>query len=212
MSRGYNQGVKHIQRRTVPMLALAAILLLVAGCSRSGKTAQDTPELRPDSERKPAPTFELKDASGATITMADYRGKVVLINFWATWCGPCKVEIPWFIEFQQKYKDRDFAVLGISMDEDGWKSVKPYVEQHKMNYRVLIGDEKLTDLYGGIDSLPTSFIVDRAGRIAAAHFGLVDKSDYQNEIIKLLEDPKPSAGLRPAAGALLAFVGPDQRR
>jgi len=135
----------------------------------------------------------------------------VLINFWATWCGPCKVEIPWFIEFQQKYKDRDFAVLGISMDEDGWKVVKPYVEQHKMNYRVVVGDDKLTDLYGGIDSLPTSFIVDRSGRIAATHIGLVDKSDYQDEILKLLEDPKPAARMQPAPAVFASLLGAGQR-
>src|SRR5438874_1720884 len=81
--------------------------------------------------------------------------------------GPCEVEIPWFIEFEQKYKDRDFAVLGVSFDDDGWKSVRPYIAAHKINYRIMIGTEKMSQLYGGVDSLPTSFIVDRQGRIAA---------------------------------------------
>ena len=192
-------------------VALAAFVLILAACSRSGSTAGDTPALKPGGERKAAPAFALKDVNGATVTLADFKGQVVLINFWATWCGPCKVEIPWFIEFQQKYKDRDFSVLGISMDEDGWKSVKPYLVEHKLNYRVVIGGETLTDLYGGIDSLPTSFIVDRTGRLAATHIGLADKSEYQNEIIKLLEDPKPAAGVRSPVGVFAALFGPAQR-
>src|SRR5437763_10436558 len=109
-----------------------ALALLFAGCSSTSTL---------EAKRKKAPNFSLKDATGNTVNLADYRGKVVLVNFWATWCGPCEVEIPWFIEFEQKYKDQGFAVLGVSMDDDGWKSVKPYVAKHKINYRVVIGSE-----------------------------------------------------------------------
>ncbi len=202
-----------VTRLTGPSLvfAVAAFVLVLGGCSKQQNTANDPSGLKPGAARKSAPAFSLKDANGATVTLADFKGQVVLINFWATWCGPCKVEIPWFVEFQQKYKDRDFAVLGVSMDEDGWKAVKPYLADHKINYRVVIGDEKLTDLYGGIDSLPTSFIIDRNGRLAATHIGLVDKSDYQNEILKLLEDPKPAAGIQPGADVLATLLGPNQR-
>ncbi len=83
-------------------------------------------------DAKVAANFSLKDASGADIKLADDKGKVVLLNFWATWCGPCKIEIPWFIEFNKTYKDRGFSVLGVSMDDDGWKSVKPYVTEKKV--------------------------------------------------------------------------------
>lgn len=175
--------------------------LFAASCQKqpsvksSAAQSTDEPEvgLRPEARRKPAPHFALKDATGATVDISSYKGKVVVVNFWATWCGPCKVEIPWFIEFQQKYKDRDFAVLGISMDDDGWKSVRPYITDHKLNYQVMIGNQVLADQYGDIESLPTTFILDRQGRIAAMHVGLVDKSDYQNEIVKLLEDPKQAS-------------------
>jgi len=150
------------------------------------KVYQQKAEVRPEKDRKKAPDFSLQDATGKSVKLSEYRGKVVLLNFWATWCGPCKIEIPWFIDFQQQYKDRDFAILGVSLDEDGWKAVKPYIEQKKINYRIMIGTEELSTLYGGVDSLPTTFLIDRAGRIATMHEGLVSKSEYETEIQDLL--------------------------
>jgi peroxiredoxin len=187
--------------------AAAALVFLLAGCS---KRSPSDATVKSDKDRKPAPAFSLTDARGTPVTLAEYRGKVVLLNFWATWCGPCEVEIPWFIEFEQKYKDRDFAVLGVSFDDDGWKSVRPYIAAHKINYRIMIGTEKMSQLYGGVDSLPTTFIVDRQGRIAAQHVGLVDKSDYQNEILKLLDD-QTRAARDSAPGSLARLLRPDQR-
>ena len=109
-----------------------------------------------------------------------------MIEFWATWCGGCRVEIPWLVELQQTYRDSNFAVLGVSLDDDGWKSVKPYIEEKKINYRIMIGDEMTAQVYGGVDSLPTTFMLDRSGRIASVHIGLVSKSDYKSEIETLL--------------------------
>jgi cytochrome c biogenesis protein CcmG/thiol:disulfide interchange protein DsbE len=145
------------------------------------------------------------------VKLSDYKGKVVLLNFWATWCGPCKIEIPWFMDFQKTYKDRDFAVLGVSLDEDGWDSVKPYIEEHKMNYRVVIGNDQVSQLFGSIDSLPTTLVIDREGRIASMHIGLVAKNTYQKEIEQLLEAPRdaPKTGAVRAAGSELAVVRPN---
>ena len=112
---------------------------------------------------------------------------MVLLNFWATWCGPCKLEIPWFIEFEQQYKDKGFAVVGVSMDEEGWEVVRPYLEKQKVNYRVVIGGDEIAQTYGGVDSLPTTFMLDREGRIASVHIGLVSKSEYKNEIDELVQ-------------------------
>ena len=163
---------------------LAAGSLAITGCSGASVRAAVTAE----KDRKTAPDFILKDVTGSNVKLSDFRGKVVLLNFWATWCGPCKIEIPWFIDFQQQFKDRDFVILGVSMDDDGWKSVKPYVEQKKINYRVMIGTEELSTLYGGVDALPTTFLIDRNGRVASRHDGLISKSDYESEIQSLLEN------------------------
>ena len=189
--------------------ASAALAFLLASCSRP--SSLPTGELKSEGQRKQAPNFSLKDADGNAVNLTEYRGKVVLINFWATWCGPCEAEIPWFIEFEKKYKDQGFAVLGVSMDDDGWKSVRPYVASHKINYRIVIGSEVVSQQFGEIDSLPTSFMLDRQGRIASNHIGLVDKVDYQNEIVKLLEAPRNSAVRDASAGVLAGLTGAGLR-
>jgi cytochrome c biogenesis protein CcmG/thiol:disulfide interchange protein DsbE len=162
---------------------LAAALFALSGCESTGIVSA---AVKQEKDRKPAPDFTLKDGMGRPVKLSDYKGKVVMLNFWATWCGPCKIEIPWLIEFEQTYKDQGFAVLGVAMDEEGWEVVKPYVERSKMNYRVLIGDDITAQKYGGVDSLPTSFMLDRQGRIANTHVGLVSKGSIQNDIKTLL--------------------------
>jgi cytochrome c biogenesis protein CcmG/thiol:disulfide interchange protein DsbE len=177
-------------------------------CSYEPITAKAA--VKPEKERKAAPEFALKDTNGQTVHIADYKGKVVLLDFWATWCAPCKVEIPWFMEFEQQLKDRGFAVLGVSMDEDGWDAVKPYIQQLKVNYRIVLGTEQVGELYGGVDSLPTTFLIDRQGKIASIHIGLSrGKEDFRNDIVQLLDAPR--AGVRlPSRGALAFFTGANQ--
>jgi peroxiredoxin len=184
---------------------LAALLaaFVLAGCSRTGETGVEAASLKPESKRNAAPAFTLKDSNGTSVTLADYRGKVVLLNFWATWCGPCKIEIPWFVEFEQQYKDRGFAVLGVAMDEEGWDIVRPYITEKRVNYRVLMGNDQVAQLYGGVESLPTTFLLDREGRIASTHIGLISKGDYKNEIMQLLDGSKRSSGF--SVGALAGF-------
>jgi peroxiredoxin len=175
--------------RLLCALTVALLALSAGGCMSQNTRAEGRSSVKPASKRNPAPDFEAKDANGQSFHLTDYRGKVVLLNFWATWCGPCKVEIPWFIDFERNYKDRGFAVVGISLDDDGWEAVKPYLERRRMNYRVALGNMDIERLYGGgtgIESLPTSFIIDRDGRVADVHVGLISRNDYQNELEELL--------------------------
>jgi peroxiredoxin len=133
-----------------------------------------------------APDFKLKDAKGANIQLSAYRGRVVLLNFWATWCGGCQVEIPWFMEFESRYKDSGLTVIGVSMDDDGWKSVQPYLEKKKLNYTVGIGNPALAKLYS-VEAMPVTYLIDRAGKIAASHVGVVDKEVFESQIVQLLK-------------------------
>jgi peroxiredoxin len=170
-------------------LAVAALLW-----SCSGKQSANVEAAQAIKNRKPAADFTLRDANGSAVKLSDYRGKVVLLNFWATWCGPCTLEIPWFEEFERDYKTKGLAVVGVSMDEDGWKAIKPYMEAHKMNYRVLLGDDSVSQLYGGVESLPTTFIIDRAGRVAfPPHIGLAGKNEYLKEIQSLLGEQQQTS-------------------
>ena len=160
-------------------------------------------------KEKPVLDFALKDAGGKTVKLSDYRGKVVLLNFWATWCAPCKIEIPWFVEFQQTYKNRDFAVLGVSMDEDGWDSVRPYMAEHKLNYPVVVGGDSIERMFGGVDDLPTTFLVDRNGHIVKKHVGLISKNSWQDEIGTMLKSGI-LRGSAPVPPSVLAFAEPSQ--
>jgi peroxiredoxin len=168
-------------RRAFAGIALIVSALL-AGCSPSPTRAAAVS----DGNRKTAPDFTLTDVSGRPVKLSDYKGKVVLLNFWATWCGPCKTEIPWFNQFEKTYKDRGFEILGVSMDENGWRPVRPFVKQMEVKYPVMIGNDGVAQLYGGIESLPMTFLIDREGRVAEVHSGLVDKHQYQDEILRLI--------------------------
>jgi len=165
---------------------------VIYGCS-STKVVKAA-SLKPDSERRAAPDFALKDADGKTVRLSDYKGKVVLLDFWATYCGPCKIEIPWFMDFERKHKDQGFSVLGVSMDDEGWEAVKPFVNDVGINYRVMVGNDSTAEQYGGIEALPTTFLIDRDGKIAAVHVGLTSKGEFENAIEQLLQAPAHNGG------------------
>ena len=142
--------------------------------------------LQPAAARKPAFDFALSDVSGKTVKLTDYRGKVVLLDFWATWCHGCKEEIPWFSEFQRTYGGKDFAVVGVSLDDGGWNVVKPFLTHANISYQILLGDNPTAQKYR-IQSMPDTFLIDKKGRVAAAYTaGVVDKADVEANIKAIL--------------------------
>ncbi len=175
-------------------LVIAALLGWTATSSKS--VLQAGAQVKQEGKRNQAPDFSLRDSDGRTVHLSDYKGKVVVLDFWATWCGPCKVEIPWFTEFERSKKDQGFAVLGVAMDEDGWSAVKPFLKDLNVNYRVVLGDDKTTELYGGIEALPTTYLIDREGRIAATHIGLTPRKEFENAIDQLLHNSEAPVALR----------------
>jgi peroxiredoxin len=144
-----------------------------------------------------APDFALKDANGATVRLSNYRGKIVLLDFWATECGGCKLEIPWFIELAREYKDRGLAVIGVSMDilyedlhdaNEGWSRVKPFVAAQRVNYPILMGDDSVTRAYR-VESLPITLLLDRTGKIIFTHPAPPKggKEEFRKEILSLFK-------------------------
>ncbi len=140
---------------------------------------------------KPAPEVTFKDLDGKDATLAQYKGKVVLVNFWATWCDPCYIEIPWLIEMQQKYEAKGFTVLGISMDEEGKSAVVPFLAKERfnvngqklpMNYPIVIGNDDVADKFGGLLGYPTSFLISRDGKIVKKVQGLISYEEFTKAI------------------------------
>jgi thiol-disulfide isomerase/thioredoxin len=132
-----------------------------------------------------APAWELKDPDGKLVKSSDFEGKVVILDFWATWCPPCKAEIPGFIELQKQYGEKGLVVVGVSLDEQGPAVVKSFITQFGMNYPVVMGDAKIVQDFGGIRAIPTTFIIDRSGKIVARHIGFAPKETFEKKIIPL---------------------------
>ena len=138
--------------------------------------------------RKPAPPLSLKDSNKKTIRLSDYKGRVVLVDFWATWCTGCKLEMPWFIEFEKKYRDKGLSAIGVSVD-DGWRPVKTYLAEHPISYPIVLGDmDVLEKTFRLPASLPVTLLIDRRGRIASTHAGVVEREKFEAEIRQLLEE------------------------
>lgn len=130
--------------------------------------------------------FTIKDLEGRDVALSAYKGKVVLLNFWATWCGPCKAEIPGFVELQEKYRD-DLVIVGFSVDDTA-DEAKAFAAEYKMNYPILLGEgrEDLQDAYGPVWGIPASFLISRDGLVCRKHLGIAPKSVFEKEIVALL--------------------------
>ncbi len=175
-----------------PSLAQAPARVLPAG--QRGSQSNLNP-LTPGPMRKPAPNFTLTDATGKAIDLAAFKGRVVLLDFWATWCGGCKVEIPWYKAFYKKYKGQGLAVIGVAMDDDGWKSVRPFLALKRdpetsgntaPNYPIVIGTDSIAKRFD-LTNMPMTLLIDREGRIAVSYTGIVDKNAWERDIQTLLK-------------------------
>lgn len=161
--------------------------LLAAGILMAAEPAGAPAALLPTAQRKPAPEFALQDSSGRTVSLKDYRGKVVLLDFWATWCHGCKLEIPWFAELSHKYHDKGVAVVGVSLDSEGWKVVTPFMRTAKIPYQIILGNDNVAKTYG-IENMPDTFLIDRQGQIAAVYNGVVDKQNVDQNLSTMLAE------------------------
>ncbi len=171
--------------KPLSFLALAALSCLflarIATAEELNEAALSKPRL--------APAWELKDVDGKTVKLSDFAGKVVVLDFWATWCGPCLAELPEFVALQKKYGAKGLAIIGISMDEGGPGVVKKTMSKEGINYPVVMGTGEIYAKYTGTQEgvLPTAFIIDRNGMISAAHLGLTEQAEFEKQIEPLLK-------------------------
>jgi peroxiredoxin len=167
-----------------------------------------------DVKGQSAPEFELKDLQGKSVRLSDYQGKVVLLNFWATWCPPCKQEMPWFVDLQQRYGSQGLQVIGIAMDDGDQKTIGSFAQQLGVNYPVLLGKESVAEAYGNVQFLPDTFYIGRDGKILRHVQGLIDRKSIEEQVKGALSLPAPSTRsteLRPGKrnyGAYRALATP----
>lgn len=171
--------------RLILALVLLALGIYLGIRRRSGHTGSITSSFN-TTQVVPAPDFTLTDINGQPLRLSDYKGKVVLLDFWATWCAPCRSEIPKFVEWQKQYGPKGLQVIGISMDDDA-KPVPAFMQQFGINYPVAVGDAKLADQYGGVLGLPVNFVIGRDGQIHQKYVGMTDTAVLEAEIKHLLE-------------------------
>lgn len=146
-------------------------------------TTRDT--LLPPGDRKPVPDFQLRDNRGHLFRLSQQRGKVVIVNFWATWCGGCKFELPYFVGYDHKYRKQGLTTVGVAMDDEGFSVVKPFWKSKHMPYLTVVGSESLGKSLG-LTGMPFTLLIDKEGRAAIAHNGVIDRQDFEDHIQQLL--------------------------
>jgi peroxiredoxin len=171
----------HYRKLLVPLVAVVLMLGVYWLAHRSARSAPGT------SRGAAAPDFSLPQLNGEPLTLSAFRGKVVLLDFWATWCAPCREETPHLVDLQNKYGSRGLQIIGVSMD-DGPEPVRDFYRDLKMNYPVVMGNAKTGELYGGVLGLPIAFLIGKDGRIHSKHIGETNIAVFEKEVVQLLEE------------------------
>ncbi|HEX6802378.1 MAG TPA: TlpA disulfide reductase family protein [Terriglobales bacterium] len=176
-----------MKRDPVILIVIAVVisLMLAFGIQKS-RHASVQPSGAGKLQGQAAPDFSLASLDGKTLKLSDFRGKAVLLNFWATWCEPCKIEMPWFVELQKKYGPQGLQIVGVAMDDSGNQEIADFAKKMNVNYPIVIGKESVGDQYGGIPYLPSTFYIDRDGKVVDRIFGLVSRSEIESDIQKAL--------------------------
>jgi cytochrome c biogenesis protein CcmG/thiol:disulfide interchange protein DsbE len=189
------------------MLAVVVIGMLAVG-KYLDRTRQHGPvKLVGDVRNLPAPNFELPTLDGRRVKLSDYRGQAVLLNFWATWCQPCKIEMPWFVDLQKEYGKDGLVVLGVAMDDTESAKIAEFAHNVGVNYPVLLGTDQVSDDYGDVRSLPTTFYIDRNGTIVAKVVGLLDRKEIEDDVKKALSASHQRAAIASQSSAVIAKSG-----
>jgi cytochrome c biogenesis protein CcmG/thiol:disulfide interchange protein DsbE len=192
--------MKRIGLVLVTLTAVVVFALFANRATRipSARAAKTNQENKPTA----SPDFTLRDLEDHDVSLSQFKGKVVLVNFWATWCGPCKIEIPWLVELQDKYAARGFTVLGVAMDEEGKSAVAPFVRKERfnvggtsqsMNYPIVLGNDATADKFGGLIGFPTSVLISKDGRVVKRVDGLVSYDEIDKAIQSQLEGNEGAA-------------------
>jgi cytochrome c biogenesis protein CcmG/thiol:disulfide interchange protein DsbE len=177
-----------VKRNALVFVALfVAVLAMLASGKYLDRTRKHGPlKLVGNVQGLPAPDFQLPSLDGSKVKLSDFRGKAVLLNFWATWCPPCKVEMPWFADLQKQYGKDGLVILGVAMDDSAPDKIAQFASEMGVNYPILLGTDQLSDDYGNVDSLPTIFYISRDGTIVDKMVGLFDRKDIEDAVKKSL--------------------------
>lgn len=174
-----------IKTRHLVLLGAAAILAVGATLSQKTPAVRTTGEMA--AAALPAPGWKLRDLEGQEVTSEQFKGKVVVVDFWATWCAPCIEEIPGYIALQKKYGPEGLAIIGISLDQAGPARVKAFAAANGMNYTIVMGDEAVVEAFGGVESIPTTFLISREGRILDKKVGAAAPAVYEQLVKRALQ-------------------------